>query len=67
MTTDENIRTAEAAAGARAFIANGDLLFDTAKQRDAAAAALESHGVAVERIVVKFPGRPIRKNAIRLA
>ncbi len=65
--TAANIRIAEEAAGSRAFVANGDLLFDTVDQRNAAATALESQSVAVERIVVKFPGRPIRKPAIRFA
>jgi ribosomal protein S4 len=66
MTNADIIRLAESAAQARAFVKHGDLLFDTAAQRDAAANALAAAGVPVERTSAKVPGRPIRKYAVRL-
>ena len=69
MTThkiQDMVQIAESATGARVFNMGSELLFDTVEQRDTAATAFERSGISVERVTQKFPGRPIRKPAIRL-
>jgi hypothetical protein len=61
---NDRLNIAEAAARARVMVARGQFQFDTAAQRDAAAAALEGRW-ALERITAKVPGRFDRKPTIK--